>query len=149
MAQITVPIIPLAGPSGTIPIRSDDTMAVRLAMLIEGQCLGLGSAKSSEKYGFSKQRYYQLLRGFEAAGTAALQPRKTGPHTKHVRTENVMTQIIRHRFLDPDASAEVIAQKMRQTGISVSTRSVERTITDYGLQKKTLRVSAARYRTHG
>jgi hypothetical protein len=57
-----------------------------------------------------------------------------------VRTPNVVTQIIRHRFLDPDAGAEVIAQKMRQTGVGVSRRSVERTITEYGLQKKTLQI---------
>lgn len=148
MAQISTDIGALAGPSGIIPIRSDDKIALRLAMLIEGQCLGLGAARSAEKYGCTKQRYYQLLRGFEAAGSAALQPQKTGPHTKHVRTENVITQIIRYRFLDPDASADVIAQKMRQTGINVSARSVERTITEHGLQKKTLPVSSGGHRAN-
>lgn len=48
----------------------------------------------------------------------------------------MVSQIIRLRFLDPKASAEVIAQKLRQTGVKVSVRSVERTITEYGLQKK-------------
>ena len=38
---------------------------------------------------------------------------------------------------DPDASADIIAQKMRQAGFPVSTRSVERVIEKYGLQKKT------------
>ena len=49
--------------------------------------------------------------------------------------------MIRHRFLDPDASAEVIAQKLRQTGFAISTRSVQRVIDEYGLQKKTLPMS--------
>jgi hypothetical protein len=53
-----------------------------------------------------------------------------------VRTEEVVRQVIRHRFLDPDASADVIAQKLRQTGFGVSTRSVERIIEQFGLQKK-------------
>jgi hypothetical protein len=46
--------------------------------------------------------------------------------------------VIRHRFLDPDASAEVIAQKLRQCEWPISTRSVERVIEQFGLQKKTL-----------
>ena len=49
-----------------------------------------------------------------------------------------MRHVIRHRFLDPDASAAVIAQKLVQTGVVLSIRSVERIIQDYGLQKKTL-----------
>jgi len=53
----------------------------------------------------------------------------------------VVRQVIRHRFLDADASAQVIGQKLRQAGWVVSTRSVERVIADYGLQKKTLQVS--------
>jgi hypothetical protein len=50
---------------------------------------------------------------------------------------------MRHRFLDPDATAEVIAQKIRQTGLQISTRSVERVIEDFGLQKKTASLSSA------
>jgi hypothetical protein len=52
------------------------------------------------------------------------------------RTDEVVRQVIRHRFLDPEISPEVIAQKLGQTGYSISTRSVERTIADFGLQKK-------------
>jgi hypothetical protein len=57
------------------------------------------------------------------------------------RTEEMVRQIIRHRFLDPDASAEVIAQKLQQAHHLISIRSVERVISDFGLQKKTLRLS--------
>jgi hypothetical protein len=49
----------------------------------------------------------------------------------------LIRQVIRHRFLDPDASADVIAQKLRQAGFVVSTRTVERVIATFGLQKKT------------
>ena len=68
----------------------------------------------------------------------ALQPQRRGPKANHVRTDEVERQVIRHRFLDPDASADIIAQKLRQAGFQVSTRSVERVIEDYGLQKKPL-----------
>lgn len=56
----------------------------------------------------------------------------------------VVRQVIRHRFLDPDASAEVIAQKLSQVGSKISVRSVERVIEDFGLQKKTLPMPAKR-----
>ncbi len=51
----------------------------------------------------------------------------------------MVRQVIRHRFLDPDASAEVITQKLVQTNSIISCRSVERIVQDYGLQKKLFR----------
>ncbi len=135
------------GPAGSLPVKLEDKLTRQLAMLFEGKCLGLGPTKAAQKYGYSKQRFFQILNAFIKGGSQALIPKKTGPKTNYVRTENVVTQIIRHRFLDPDANAEVIAQKLTQTGIKVSQRTVERTITDYGLQKKTLQVSAQRQPT--
>ncbi|MCX6880645.1 MAG: hypothetical protein NTW21_43590, partial [Verrucomicrobia bacterium] len=52
------------------------------------------------------------------------------------RTDEVIRLAIRLRFPDPAVSPEVIAQKLRQLGHAISTRSVERIIADYGLQKK-------------
>ena len=137
-------VIVCEGPAGTLPIQADDKLARQLAMLFEGKCLGLGPTKSAQKYGYTKQRYFQLLKAFKESGAPALLPKKTGPKCNYKRTENVVTQVIRHRFLDPDAKSEVIAQKLRQTDIEISTRSVERIITEYGLQKKTLQVSSKR-----
>jgi transposase len=107
-------------------------------MLIEGQCEGFGAAKAASKLGLSKQRYFQLLKLYRMQGSAGLQAHKPGPKRDYVRTDEVVRQIIRHRFLDPDATVEVIAQKLNQAGLLVSTRSVVRVIEEYGLQKKTL-----------
>ena len=63
--------------------------------------------------------------------------KKRGPLKNYVRTDTIVNQIIRLRFLDPDSSVEVITQKLKQMGYNISQRSVERTITEYGLQKKT------------
>jgi transposase len=136
----------IEGPAGTLPIKSEDKVTRQLAMLIEGKCLGLGPTKAAKKYGYSKQRFFQILKAYLKGGSDALIPKKTGPKTNYIRTDNVVSQIIRHRFLDLEAKAEVIAQKMQQTGIKVSQRSVERTITEHGLQKKTLQVSTQRQR---
>lgn len=118
-------------------IKEDDKASHKFLMLIEGT-YGIGVKRSIEKYGYTEQRYYQLKKGFIAEGFEALVESKRGPKDRHVRKRQVDMQIIRLRFLDPDAGAAVIAQKLNQTGVKISQRSVERTITEYGLQKKTL-----------
>ena len=127
----------VVGPAGELFVPPDDEITPRLLMLVEGQCHGLGAAQAAAKYGLSKQRYYQLLTPFRQQGAAALQLQKRGPKTHYVRTDEVERQVIRHRFLDPEASVDVIAQKLRQVGFAISTRSVERVIEKYGLPKKT------------
>lgn len=134
----------LMGPHGALHVPDDDEVTRKLAMLIDGECMGLGGQRAAEKYGYCKQRYYQLLRAFERHGAAALKNKKRGPKRPSRRTDEVIRQVIRHRFLDPDASVEVIAQKLRQCGFELSTRSVRRVIDGYGLQKKTLRLSSRR-----
>lgn len=127
----------IVGPAGELVVPSDDEITPRLIMLLEGECEGLGAAAAAQKHGLTRQRYYQVLNSFKDRGALALLSQKRGPKTNSVRTDEVERQVIRHRFLDPDASADIIAQKLRQTGFPVSTRSVERVIEKYGLQKKT------------
>jgi hypothetical protein len=129
----------LCGPAGSLVIPPDDEITLKLAMLYEGQCEGCGPTQAAAKFGYSKARYFQLLHLLEARGALALQSQPTGPKSNYRRTDEIVRQVIRHRFLDPEASAEVIAQKLEQTHQALSRRSVQRVIADYGLQKKTLR----------
>jgi hypothetical protein len=128
----------LVGPAGVLPVPASDLQAQRFLMLVEGECLEANIATIAEKYGYCRQRYYQLLDDFKEGGLTALLPHRTGPKSNYRRTDQVIRQVLRHRFLDPDASAEVIAQKLRQTQFPISLRSVHRIIADYGVQKKTL-----------
>jgi len=136
--QFDMPSHRIFGPTGELPVLADDLVVARLAMLIEGQCEGLGAAKAAEKLDLSKQRYFQLLKLYRESGSAGLQGQRPGPKRNYVRTDEVVRQVIRHRFLDPDATVDVIAQKLRQAGFPVSTRSVVRVIEEFGLPKKTL-----------
>lgn len=126
------------GSLGTLEPSQDDQITRRLAMLLDGQC-DLGASKAATKYGFSRQRYYQLLELFNNQGALALALHQTGPKSNYRRTDQAVRLVIRHRFADPDASPHVISQKIRQHGQTISIRSVERIIADFGLQKKTLR----------
>jgi transposase len=138
MAQFDLAQQALVGCGGSLAVRDDDEVTRKLSMLIEGECEGLGPLQAARKFGFSKQRYFQLRAAFMEAGAAALHSRKRGPKTHYRRTAEVVRQVIRHRFLDPEASAEVIAQKLTQSGWEISIRSVQRVFEEFGLQKKTL-----------
>jgi hypothetical protein len=137
MTHFDLQLQQFVGPAGSLAILPGDEVTLKLAMLLEGECSALGPLQAAQKFGFSKQRYFQLRQVFREQGSAALSSQKRGPKRNYRRTDEVVRQIIRHRFLDPDASADVIAQKLRQAGWTISTRSVERTIAYFGLQKKT------------
>lgn len=131
----------LIGPDGQLSVPPNDEITRKLAMLIAGECQGLGPLQAARQFGFSKQRYFQLRQALAEGGALALQNQKRGPRRNYRRTDEVVRQIIRHRFLDPDASVAVIAQKLTQAGWTLSIRSVERVIEHFGLQKKTLPLS--------
>lgn len=130
------------GDGGALDVLEDDEVVLKLAMLMEGECTTLMPYQVAEKFGYSRQRYFQLRKAFAEKGASALLSRKRGPKTNYRRTSEVTRQVIRHRMLDPDASSEVIAQKARQCGFRISNRSVDRIFEEYGLQKRTLQISS-------
>ena len=130
----------LVGEAGALPIAPGDEIAEKFLMLCEGECSPLGPLGAAKKFGFSKQRYFQLRKAYEEHGAVGLRSQRRGPKTNYRRTGELVRQVIRHRFLDPQASVDVIAQKLRQCGFPISVRSVVRVITEFGLQKKTLSV---------
>ena len=125
----------IEGKHHKLPIDQKDKLAMKLGMLFEA--INIDVKKSINKYGYTEQRYYQILKAYKQKGTDGIIDKKTGPKTKHIRTDTINNQIIRHRFLDPAASPSVITQKLNQSGYKISESSVARTIAEYGLQKKT------------
>ena len=142
MPQFDLQNSTFVGPAGSLSVPKNDHLIQRFAMLLEGEC-DIGPKAAAEKFGLSRTRYFQLRQQFQQGGCDALLPRKTGPKTNYRRTDEIVRQVIRHRFLDPDASAEVIAQKLVQCGATISVRSVQRIIQDYALQKKTVSTPSA------
>src|SRR2546427_10419677 len=88
----------LIGPAGTLPIPASDLQAHRFLMLVEGECLEANITSIADKYGYCRQRYYQLLEEFKASGLAALLPHKTGPKSNYRRTDEGTPQVVRHRL---------------------------------------------------
>jgi len=144
MKSDTSETIILQGKMDHLIIRKDDSFAIKLAMLFEGIISDIPKKDLARKYGYTREHYYLLKHLFEKHGSEGLIDKKTGPKRSTKRTDVVNNQIIRLRFLDPDASIEVIGQKMRQMGFSISDRSINRTIQQYGLQKKTSHIKSSK-----
>ena len=69
----------LIGKAGSLPVAANDEVARKLAMLIEGECEGLGPVKAAEKYRYTRQRYFQIRCAFLEEGSAALLSKARGP----------------------------------------------------------------------
>ena len=144
MAQFDLEKQALVGAGGLLRVRADDEITRKLSMLIEGECEGLGptagrrgSSASASNATFSCGR----LSPNRVAGAAKPQTRAEDPLPTHGGSgpPGDSASLPRSRSL-----AEVIAQKLCQSGWEISIRSVQRVIEEFGLQKKTLSVSTDR-----
>ena len=142
MADFDLRTSRFVGPCGVLDVPLDDEITRKLAMLLEGECTRSGPKAAAERFGFSRQRYFQLRAAFLERGALGLHSERRGPTRNYRRSREAVCQAIRHRLLDPEASSAVIAQKLRQAGVRISKRSVDRLFADLGLQKKTLPVPA-------
>ena len=68
MAQFDLEKQALVGAGGLLSVPAEDEITRKLSMLIEGECEGLGPLEAARKFGFSKQRYFQLRSAFAAQG---------------------------------------------------------------------------------
>jgi transposase len=125
----------IRGPGGTLPIAAGDEAAIDLAMLIEGETSGKPLDAVLSEYGRSRSTYYEKLRKFREQGTSGLLSRPPGPRSAWRRPLEVVRFIVTARLRDPERSAVRIAADLARLGHEVSVRSVERTLTQFGLTK--------------
>jgi hypothetical protein len=125
----------IRGPGGSLPIAAGDEAAIDLAMLIEGETSGKPLDDVLSSYGRSRSTYYEKLRKFRDQGTSGLFRRSPGPRGAWRRPLEVIRFIVTSRMRDPERSAVRIAAELAESGHAVSVRSVERTLTQFGLTR--------------
>jgi len=125
----------IKGPGGTLSLRPDDDASVDLAMLIEGETSGRPLGVILEDFGRSRSTYYEKLRRFRELGVAGLFAKPPGPRSPWRRPLEVIRFIVTSRIRDPERSATHIADDLARLGHDVSVRSVERTLTQFGLTR--------------
>ena len=131
----TPPRREIKGPGGILPLRPQDEAALDLVMLIEGETSGRPLDDVLVEFGRSRSTYYEKLRRFREDGVQGLLARPPGPRSPWRRPLEVVRFIVTARLRHPDRSASVIAEDLSRLGHSVSTRSVERTLTQFGLTR--------------
>jgi transposase len=126
----------IRGPGGTLHVRPDDEAGADLAMLIAGETSGRPLATVLSEFGRSRSTYYEKLKRFREGGVAALLARPSGPRTAWRRPLEVVRFIVTCRLRDPTRTTAQIAEDLVRLGQVVSVRSVERTLTQFGLTRR-------------
>jgi transposase len=139
----------IRGPGGVLPVRAEDEAAIDLVMLIDGETSGRALDDVLAQFGRSRSTYYEKLRRFREGGLAALLARPPGPKSPWRRPLEVLRFIVTTRLRHPDRSASAIAEELARQGHAVSVRSVERTLTQFGLTRAVARVGPPPSRASG
>ena len=122
-----------------LPLAPTDDAALDLVMLIEGETSGRMLDDVLAQYGRSRSTYYEKLRRFREGGLEALLSRPPGPRSAWRRPLEVVQYIVRARLRDPERTPAAIADDLARLGHAVSVRSVERTLSQFGLTRRSPR----------
>lgn len=134
----------IKGPGGALKVRADDVAAVDLAMLIEGETSGRPLDDVLAAYGRSRSTYYEKLRRFRDQGLEGLLARPPGPRAPWRRPVEILRFVVATRIRCPEQSASEIAAQIERLGHRISVRSVERTLSQFGLTRHVPRTLAAK-----
>jgi transposase len=129
------PVHEVRGPGGSLAIRPEDEAALDLVMLVEGETSGRDLDEVLRQYGRSRSTYYEKLRRYREQGLEGLLARPPGPRAPWRRPLEVIRFIVTTRLRHPDRSASEISEELARQGHPVSMRSVERTLTQFGLTR--------------
>jgi transposase len=118
-----------------LPIKPGDRAALDLAMLIAGETSGRPLDEILSEFHRSRSTYFEKLRLFRERGLEGLLPRPPGPRQPWRRSLSVVAQIVMCRLRDPGRGADAIAAELARQQVHVSVRSIERTLSEFGLTR--------------
>lgn len=125
----------IKGPGGSLPLLPRDQAAIDLIMLVEGETSGAPLDGVLSRFGRSRTTYYEKLRRFREQGLEGLLARSPGPRSPWRRPVEVIRYVVTTRLRDPERPATAIAGELARLGHTVSVRSVERTLAQFGLTR--------------
>ena len=143
-SQRRIPPPEIKGPGGTLPLRPQDDAVVDLVMLIEGETSGRDLDEVLGQFGRSRSTYYEKLRRFREQGVEGLLSRPPGPRSPWRRPLEVVRFVVTTRLRNPARTAAEIVEDLARLGHAVSVRSVERTLSQFGLTRPTVRPAPER-----
>lgn len=106
-----------------------DLVQVKYEMLRRARREGKAVTEVAERFGLSRQTFYEAERKLEETGLAGLVPKRPGPKGPHKLTEEVMAAVEAQRGDEPEVSSEALARYVEEHfGVSVHPRSIERAL---------------------
>jgi transposase len=139
-----MPAHEIRGPGGVLPLGPKDEAAIDLVMLVEGETSGRSLDDILRQFGRSRSTYYEKLRRFREGGLEGLLSRPPGPRSPWRRPIEVVRFIVTGKLKQPDCSAAALAEELGRLGHAVSVRSVERTLSQFGLTRVQPRLARPR-----
>jgi hypothetical protein len=130
----------IRGPGGVLPLHAEDEVTLDLLMLVDGETSGRDLDEVLRQYGRSRSTYFEKLRRYRQEGSEGLLARPPGPRTAWRRPLEVVRFIVTSRMRHPERGATEIADDLARQGHLVSVRSVERTLSQFGLTRPPIRV---------
>jgi transposase len=130
-----MPAQEIRGPGGVLPLGPKDEAAIDLVMLVEGETSGRPLDEVLRQFGRSRSTYYEKLRRFREGGLEGLLSRPPGPRSPWRRPIEVVRFIVTGKLRQPERSAAALAEELGRLGHAVSVRSVERTLSQFGLTR--------------
>lgn len=104
-----------------------DIVQVKYEMLRTAKCNERSIARIADEFGFSRAAFYKIKASYDANGITALVPGKCGPRRARKLTVEYQNYIDRHMKENPKAnSAEIVQYLKQETGIKISTRTIDR-----------------------
>jgi transposase len=129
----------IKGPGGVLHLRGEDDVTLDLLMLVDGETSGRALEDVLRQYGRSRSTYFEKLRRFRQEGVEGLLARPPGPRSAWRRPLEVVRHIVTTRLRHPERGAAAIAEELARLGHVVSVRSVERTLSQFGLTRHLVR----------
>jgi len=134
--EITVDGATIRGPGGELPLSENDDAAQDFLLILAREVGGVRLERALKSRGYqSRATYYGKLKRYIQGGLAALLPQSPGPRGNSQRSSDIIKRIVSLRYADPRRNAAAIAAILKRSGIHISIRSIERTLTEYGLSK--------------
>lgn len=125
----------IKGPGGSLPLRPGDEAAADLVMLIEGETSGRALDEVLSDFRRSRSTYYEKLRRFREQGLEGLLARPPGPRSAWRRPIEVIRYVVTTKLRHPERTPTSIVAELAALGHTVSVRSVERTLAQFGLTR--------------
>jgi len=101
-----------------------DLMQVKYEMIRAVEKDGIDVTAAAEAFGFSRVRYYQIKKDYEANGIAGLSPKKRGPHgSRKLTGEDI---IYAESLAGTHTKNQIIERLREERGVTICKRTLER-----------------------